>query len=117
MESYLLQFYSIILLFTYGNTCYNHIYSVFLHIFIVIYAVYYSYYFLLLLLKFIGVICIYCIYCNFNVFIEIVFIHILFLLDLNSPLFSTCNIKFIEDKSYFEGRACYIGKIKPTCIE
>ena len=60
-----------------------------------------------MLLKFIG-------------FIEIVFIHILFIfieLDLNSPLFSTCNIKFFEDKSYFEGRACYIGKIKPTCIE
>ena len=27
------------------------------------------------------------------------------------------HIKFIEGKFYFEGRACYIGKIMPTCIE
>ena len=32
-------------------------------------------------------------------------------------LFNTCTIKFIEGKFYFEGRACYIGKILPTCIE
>ena len=32
-------------------------------------------------------------------------------------LFNTCTIKFIEGKFYFEGRACYIGKIMPTCIE
>ena len=32
-------------------------------------------------------------------------------------LFNTCVIKFIEGKFYFEGRACYIGKIMPTCIE
>ena len=30
---------------------------------------------------------------------------------------NTCAIKFIEGKFYFEGRACYIGKIMPTCIE
>ena len=32
-------------------------------------------------------------------------------------LLNTCAIKFIEGKFYFEGRACYIGKIMPTCIE
>ena len=32
-------------------------------------------------------------------------------------LFNTCAIKFIEGKFNFEGRACYIGKIMPTCIE
>ena len=74
------------------------------------YTVYYSCYLLLLLLKFFEVIMTY-IYCVF-----IVFIHI-YLIDFNSPLFSTCIIIFIQDKSYFEGRACYIGKIKPTCIE
>ena len=35
----------------------------------------------------------------------------------NFLLFNTCAIKFIEGKFYFEGRACYIGKIMPTCIE
>ena len=35
----------------------------------------------------------------------------------NFLLFNTCTIKFIEGKFYFEGRACYIGKIMPTCIE
>ena len=38
-------------------------------------------------------------------------------LDLFFFLFNTCTIKFIEGKFYFEGRACYIGKIMPTCIE
>ena len=60
------------------------------------------------------------IYCISTVFIEIVFIDIIFIfieLELNSPLFYTCIIKFIKDKSYFEGRACYIRKIKLTCIE
>ena len=32
-------------------------------------------------------------------------------------LFNTCTIKFIEGKFYFEGKACYIGKTMPTCIE
>ena len=38
-------------------------------------------------------------------------------LDLIFLLFNTFTIKFIEGKFYFEGRACYIGKIMPTCIE
>ena len=32
-------------------------------------------------------------------------------------LSNTCAVKFIERKFYLEGRACYIGKIMPTCIE
>ena len=38
-------------------------------------------------------------------------------LDLIFLLFNTCIIKFIEGKFYFDGRACYIGKTMPTCIE
>ena len=87
----------------------------------------YFYTYLLLFVLFI-ILIIYCygnllnlyLLCISTVCIGIVLIHILFIfteLDLNSPLFHTCNIKFIEDKSYFEGRACYIGKIKSTCIE
>ena len=64
-----------------------------------------------------------CIYfnCTSTIFFGHVFIYsfksLLFIgLDLFS-LFNTCAIKFIEGKFYFEGRACYIGKIMPTCIE
>ena len=69
---------------------------------------------------FIDVTCIY-FNCISTVFIGHVFIYffiyLLFIgLDLFS-LFNTCAIKFIEGKFYFEGRACYIGKIMPTCIE
>ena len=107
------------MLITYDNKCYNYIYSVFIHIFIGFWNIFF-YSLLLLLLALVYWIYLICIYCISTVFIEIVFIHILFIfvgLDLNSPLFSTCIIIFIQDKSYFEGRACYIGKIKPTCIE
>ena len=45
-----------------------------------------------------------------------IFIHI-YWVGSNSLLFNTCAIKFIEGKFYFKGRACYIGKIMPTCIE
>ena len=38
-------------------------------------------------------------------------------LDLIFLLFNTCIIKFIEGTFYFDGRACYIGKTMPTCIE
>ena len=57
--------------------------------------------------------CIYwkCIYSGFYIFIHI------YLVGSSFPLFNTCTIKFIEGKFYFEGRACYIGKILPTCIE
>ena len=66
-----------------------------------------------------------CIYsnCISTVFIGLVFIanfiylFIFIALDLIFLLFNTCIIKFIEGKFYFEGRACYIGKIMPTCIE
>ena len=59
-----------------------------------------------------------CIYfnCISTVFIEIVFIHIYWIGSI-FVLFNTCIIKFIEGKFYFDGRACYIGKIIPTCIE
>ena len=66
-----------------------------------------------------------CIYsnCISTVFIGLVFIadfiylFIFIELDLIFLLFNTCTIKFIVGKFYFEGRACYIGKIMPTCIE
>ena len=45
-----------------------------------------------------------------------IFIHI-YWVGSNFLLFNTCTIKFIEGKFYSEGRACYIGKIMPTCIE
>ena len=45
-----------------------------------------------------------------------IFIHI-YSIGSNFLLFNTCTIKFIEGKFYFEGRACYIGKTMPTCIE
>ena len=59
--------------------------------------------------------CIYLI-CISTVFIECIY-SVLFLIGFKFLLFNTCAIKFIEGKFYFEGRACYIGKIKPTCIE
>ena len=49
--------------------------------------------------------------CGLYIFIHIYWVGYYFL------LFNTCAIKFIEGKFYFEGRACYIGKIMPTCIE
>ena len=49
--------------------------------------------------------------CGLYIFIHIYWVGSKFL------LFNTCTIKFIEGKFYFEGRACYIGKIMPTCIE
>ena len=52
-------------------------------------------------------ICIYNFYCFFYIY----------WVGSNFLLFNTCTIKFIEGKFYFEGRACYIGKIMPTCIE
>ena len=66
-----------------------------------------------------------CIYlnCISTVFIVLVFICGLYIfiniywVGCNFLLFNTCTIKFIERKFYFEGRACYIGKIMPTCIE
>ena len=48
---------------------------------------------------------------GFYIFIHVYWVGSYFL------LFNTCAIKFIEGKFYFEGRACYIGKIMPTCIE
>ena len=47
------------------------------------------------------------------------FIYVFLLIYWNGStfLFNTCTIKFIEGKFYFEGRACYIGKIMHTCIE
>ena len=56
-----------------------------------------------------------------NVFIQFyfcfyIFVHI-YCIRSNFLLFKTCSIKFIEGKFYFDGRACYIGKIMPTCIE
>ena len=57
-----------------------------------------------------------------NVFIQIYFCFIYICIHIywvgsKFLLFNTCTIKFIEGKFYFEGRACYIGKIMPTCIE
>ena len=58
-----------------------------------------------------------------TVFIALVFIcnlyvfYIIYWVGSNFLLFNTCAIKFIVGKFYFEGRACYIGKIMPTCIE
>ena len=49
--------------------------------------------------------------CGFYIIINIYWVGSTFL------LFNTCTIKFIEGKFYFKGRACYIGKIMPTCIE
>ena len=49
--------------------------------------------------------------CNLYVF------YIIYWVGSNFLLFNTCAIKFIVGKFYFEGRACYIGKIMPTCIE
>ena len=82
-------------------------------------------------MEFLGVYCGYvcieveCFYsnCFSTVFIGPVFIanfiylFIFIELDLIFILFNTCILKFIEEKFYFEGRACYIGKIMPTCIE
>ena len=47
----------------------------------------------------------------------LIFIINIYWVGFNFLLFNTCTIKFIEGKFYFEGRACYIGKILPTCIE
>ena len=62
-----------------------------------------------------------CIYLNYvsTVIIGLVFICGIYIywVGSNFLLFNTCTIKFIEGKFYFEGRACYIGKIMPTCIE
>ena len=75
----------------------------------------YLYMYLLKSLEFIVVyVCIEveCIYSNcISIFIHIYWIGSNFL------LFNTCVIKFVEGKFYFEGRACYIGKMMPTCIE
>ena len=82
-------------------------------------------------LEFLGVYWVYvcieveCIYsiCTSIVFIGLVFIaaFILFIyiywIGSTFLFFNTCTIKFIEGKFYFEGRACYIGKTMPTCIE
>ena len=98
------------MLFTYDSKSYDYIYSVFIHIFIRLWIL-----FIAVIAEYLLALLHLYLLCIFTVFIEIIFIHILFIfieLDLNSALFSTCNIKFIEDKSYFEGRACYIGKIK-----
>ena len=51
------------------------------------------------------------------IFIELDLIFLLFNTCTINLLFNTCTIKFIVGKFYFEGRACYIGKIMPTCIE
>ena len=66
-----------------------------------------------------------CIYlnCISTVFIALVFICGLYIfinsywVGSNFLLFNTCTIKFIEGKFYLERRACYIGKIMPTCVE
>ena len=57
--------------------------------------------------------------CISTVFIEYIFIYIYYYLLawIYFLLFNTCTLKFIKGKFYFEGRACYIGKIMPTCIE
>ena len=60
--------------------------------------------------------CIY-LHCISTVFIALVFVCEFYRVESNFLLFNTCTIKFIEGKFYFEGRACYIGKIMPTCIE
>ena len=60
---------------------------------------------------FIGIVFIQFCFCFIYIFIHIYWDGSTFL------LFNTCTIKFIEGKFYFEGRACYIGKIMPTCIE
>ena len=99
------------------NKCYNYIYFVFIHVFIeifVIIGIYCDSYF-------IAVVCIYftCIstvISTIHVFILYVFTHI-YWVGSTFLLFNTCAIKFIEGKFYFKGRACYIGKIMPTCIE
>ena len=58
-----------------------------------------------------------------TVFIALVFIcnlyvfYIIYRVGSNFLLFNTCAIKFTVGKFYFEGRACYIGKIMPTCIK
>ena len=112
---YLFTMYDISL----DNKCYNYIYYVFLHVFIEI-SIFMGIYIYLL---------------KWNVFLQFVFL--LYLLQMylfsfisgfyiciyiywvgsNFLLFNICTIKFIEGKFYFEGRACYIGKIMPTCIE
>ena len=92
---------------------------------VIIIFIMYLYMYLLKSLEFIVVyVCIEveCIYfnCISTVFIEHVFIHIFLNISwIGSTFlfFNTCTIKFIEGKFYFEGRACYIGKIMPTCIE
>ena len=60
--------------------------------------------------------CISTVFLDIYVFIFYIFTHI-YWVGSSFLLFNTCAIKFIEGKFYFEGRACYIGKIMPTCIE
>ena len=61
--------------------------------------------------------------CISTVFIEhmylflYIFTHIYWVGSFFFLLSNTCAVKLIERKSYLEGRACYIGKIMPTCIE
>ena len=59
---------------------------------------------------FIGIVLIQFYFCSY------IFVHI-YCIGSNFLLFNTYSIKFIEGKFYFNGRACYIGKIMPTCIE
>ena len=76
---------------------------------------FYIYYVLLEICVLIGI------YCGSTVFIEHVFIYLFTYLFIFIGsyflLLTTCTIKFIEGKFYFDGRACYIRKTMPTCIE
>ena len=121
LKSYLLFFIQKINDICLDNKCYNCVYFVFIPVFIeipVFIRIYCSFYFYstgmyLFNLYF------YCIYwkCIYSVlFLFYIFNHICWV-GSYFLLFNTCAIKFIEGKFYFEGRACYIGKIMPTCIE
>ena len=93
------------MLFTYDNKSYNYIYSVFIHTFIRLWVL-----FIVVVVEYLLDLYLWCI---FTVFTEIIFIHILFIfieLKLNSPLFSTCNIKFAKDKSSLKEGHVILGK-------
>ena len=103
------------------NKCHNYIYSVFIHVFLeisIFIGIYCNFYFSStgLYLFNLYFYCIYwsCFYQVWFLFYIYIFIHIYW---ITVSFLNTCAIKFIEGKFYFEGRACYIGKIMPTCIE
>ena len=104
------------------NKCYPYICSVFIHVFIesfVFIGISWSLLWFMSVLKWsVSIQFVFLLYLlDLSLLLLLFYLFMCTELDLIFLLFNTCIIKFIEGKFYFEGRACYIGKIMPTCIE